>query len=171
MEAVVRSHKKIHKTFEENKTYYSTNFSMEIGLGGIDVIRKERHEVEHGRCAAHSVFTMNTISKKIAHPNNAHAFVYGVSSFFRTSSEEEFQVTDINGTAQVLALPRYNDNEEELLFTLNTVTDCSMPIVLAAILMTLDTTLASMYTYRISENDLDEIVELLEKVHESHQVQ
>ena len=164
MESVVRAHKKCYKTFENTQTLHSDNFMLEIGLGGIDVIRKERDEPEYGRSNAHSVFTMNTNSAKISHPNNARAFTYGISSFFRASSEEVFKVLDINGTHQELALPRYNDNEEELLFTLYTVTDCSMPIVLAAILMTLDTELASMYTFRLSDSDLDEIIELLGKV-------
>lgn len=168
METVVRTHKKCYKTFNKNKTYYSTNFSMIIGRDGVDIIR---NEIEPGKWAAHSVFIMNTVNMKVQHRNNANALPYGGSSFFRVSSEEEFQVQDTNGAVQVLALPRYNDNEDELLFTLDTVTDCSMSIVLAAILMTLDTKLTTMYTYRISENDLDEIVELLEMVHGTHQVQ
>lgn len=164
MESVVRAHKKCYKTFEDTQTLHSDNFMLEIGLGGIDVIRKEREEPEHGLSSAHSVFTMNTVNAKVQHQNNAIAFVYGISSFFRASSEETFKVQEVNGSVQMIDLPRYNDNEEELLFILDTITGCSMPIVMSAILMTLDTTLASMYTFRLSYSDLDEIIELLGKV-------
>lgn len=167
MEVLVSTHKKFS---EEVKSYSSANYKMEIGIGGVDIMRKQFVD---GHVAYYSVFAMNTVNTPTSHTNNAKFFAGGgISSFFRASSEGFFHVQDKSGPFQVLPLPIFNDNEEELLFTLDTITSCSIPMVLAAILMTLDTKLASMYTYRMSENDLDEIVELLGEVNDgTYQVQ
>lgn len=161
MQDLVNVHKNVYKKFNTEKTFHSKNFTMEVGISGIDIIRNEYDDPKHGKCASHSAFTISTANGTVNHPNNAMEFVYGVSSFFRMSSGDEITITDLRHNQSQVLIPRYNDNEGELLFTMSTITGCALPIVLASILLTLDTQLATMYTYRMTEADIDEFIELL----------
>lgn len=161
MQDIVNVHKNVYKKFNSEKTFYSKNFQMVVSVSGVDIIRKEYDDPKHGMCKSHSAFTISTANGTVSHPNNAMEFVYGVSSFFRASSGDEVTVSDLKNNKSQVLLPRYNDNEDELHFTLSTVTGGATPLVLASILLTLDTPLATLYTFRMSDDDIDEFIELL----------
>ena len=164
MQDIVNIHKKCYKSFEDTKTYQNDVYCMMIDAGGIDIIRKSVPLEDGSLSAAYSVFTISDRNESITHKNNVLEFTTGTSSFFRASSGTETTVKDVHSNSSVLVIPRYNDNEDELLFTLSTVTSGAIPIVMASILLTLDTRLTTQYTYRITEKDVDEISDLLQKV-------
>ena len=161
MEDLVYVHKKLYKVNDMARSFKSANFEMIVELEGVDILRTSNINSDSGHSSPYSVFTTSTANGDVQHPNNAMEFQYGVSSFFRMSTGTEYILKDLQRNETKIELPRYNDNEDEIHFTLSTITGCATPLVMAAILLTLDTRLATLYTFRMSDADIDEFIELL----------
>lgn len=156
----------INKYYSKKGTIKSSftknGYTLHVLNTGFDLVC-EKNDMFH----AHSVFMVNVYNEPCAgHKNNASTNSGRVSSFFRMSFGEEIDLHTDDTLLETIELPRYNDNEDELLFTMSTITGASTPIVLSSILMTLDTHLCTLYTYRFNDSHIDILIELLKEARE-----
>lgn len=104
-------------------------------------------------------------SNSTLHNNSNEHNTDAVSYLFRDTIGDE--ITIINDSLRTtINVPRFNANEEELLFTLSTITNSSISIVLTSVLMTLDTKLCTVYSLGLVEDDLESFENLISKAEE-----
>lgn len=103
-----------------------------------------------------------TIHSK-SHKNNAIINNDGkINSLFSVPHDDGTVLIRDNGNIH-FTRPVFNDNEEEILFTVSTVTSAYVQITLMSILLTLDTHLCTMYSDSIVEDDIPKLNKLIEE--------
>lgn len=159
MNNIVLLHKKVKKSqLNGFPAIENDKLLVLLSKDGVDIRIKTNPPAK-----SDSIFSISVYNEKTNHKNNTIDFDGAISAFFRMSTGTEITLIDNNGKENIIDIPRYNDNEDELLFALSTITNSEIIITMMAIFLTLDTSLACLYAHRMKEEDLGDIINIIDK--------
>lgn len=116
----------------------------------------EFREKSNDLCRLAITFSMRGEDKA----NNSREFGGDVSYLFKSNYKQTITIYDNSGSFEI-DIPRFNDNEEELLFTLSTLSNSALSILMSSILLTMDTELNTVYSYGLQNEDLESFSEIM----------
>lgn len=153
LERINRFHKRVYKNYNgDKKIFYGKSHTMTVSAGYIEFENDENKAIE---------FILSTTSYDTGRHNNSYENSNYINYLFKTFYEEENIKIITSGKEFIIGLPRYNDNEEELLFQLRTIAINAESIALSAMLMTLDTKFNTLYTREFKIESLESFNECL----------
>lgn len=152
------------KDFNGHRFFKNDKYSICVSDTGIEFLRLDVNSITSETSSTnHSMLSFSVYNDKTDHPNNSVETMYGISSFMRRSSGREVVIQNYDGSHEfTIEIPVFDFNEEEIRFSMSTVTTSDLPVAIMSVLQSMDSELNTFYSFRLSEDEVDELIELVE---------